>query len=174
MSNKKRSERVTQAELDGDVFIAVKLTPAQQKEADIALRAARKKTQEEMTENDRKISRLFQLRFQMEDYIEKKAFDPKMAFGYFLKEYVDRLNIKRKVFAGEISIDETLLSQLINMHRLPPDYLPIRLEIHSGNMIAADNWYKLVEMQRAHLIKTDKELRRREGKFVHNRLAMNP
>ena len=85
---------------------------------------------------------------------------------------MDVLNIKRKAFAAAVSIDETLLSQLINMHRLPPDYLAIRLEIHSNNILPAEYWLKLVEKQREYQVKTDKSLRRREQKFVHTRIAI--
>lgn len=63
------------------------------------------------------------------------------SFGYFLKEYVTLLNRKRKVFAKEINIDPSLLSQLINLKRDPPEYVLYRLEMHSNNSIPADYWW---------------------------------
>src|SRR5882762_9520327 len=131
MKNRKISGKVTPEELAGDVFAAATLTPTQQKEADRHLAEARKKSKENMTEEVRGGLMQFHIRFRIEEYLANNEYDPKMAFGYFLKEYVGLLNIKRKEFAGQISIDETLLSQLINGHRVPPDYLAIRLEIHS-------------------------------------------
>lgn len=125
-----------------------------------------------MSEEDRLSLNILQLKFQLEDYILNKEFSPELTFGYFLKRYVDLLHIKRKQFSEDISINETLLSQFINQHRTPPDYMAIRLEIHSNNSIPAIYWFKLVEKQREHELKTDKELRRKENKHVRRRLAV--
>lgn len=105
----------------------------------------------------------------MEDYIQNKEFNPDLTFGHFLKQYVNLLQIKRKDFADEISIDETLLSQFINMHSMSPEYIAVRL---SNNAIPATYWFKLVEKQREHELKTDKGLRRKGNKYVHNKLAV--
>jgi regulator of replication initiation timing len=172
MSTKKKPAKISPEELAGDIFQAVELTPAERKVADRQLAEARKKTQMAMTENDRLELRLWQLRFRLENYIESKEYDPTKTFAYFLKEYADRLIINRKTFAEEISIDETLLSQLINMDQFPPDYLAIRLEIHSNKIIPADFWYRLVEKEKTHHIKTDKEARKKQKKFVHKTPAL--
>jgi hypothetical protein len=157
----------TPEELAEALVFPVALTPAQQKEAAKQLAAARKKTRQEITDNDKLALQLLQLKFQLEDYIENKEYDPEKHFGYFLKKYIEILQVKRKVFADDISIDETLLSQLINKHRTPPDHISIRLELHSNNIIPADYWFKLVEKQKEHRIKTDRGLRKKERKFVH-------
>lgn len=164
MNTKKKH---TQEELAEALVFPVTLTVAQKKEAVEQLAAARKKTQQEMTESDRLTLQLLQLKFQLEDYIEGKNYDPEKHFGYFLKRYIDILEVKRKAFAEDISVDETMLSQFINMHRTPPDYITIRLELHSNNIIPADYWFRLVEKQKEFQIKTDKTLRKKEQKFVH-------
>jgi transcriptional regulator with XRE-family HTH domain len=173
MKTKKPSQQHSSEELADSIVYPVTLTGAQKKEAAKQLAAARKKSQSEMTENDRISLQLFQLKFQLENYFENKDFNPEFTFGYFLKQYVDVLQVKRKDFADQISIDETMLSQFINMHRMPPEYIAIRLEIHSNNNIPATYWFKLVEKQREHNLKTDKEIRRKEHKFVHGKLAVN-
>ncbi len=160
-------------ELAEAIVFPVKLTPGQKKEAAEQLAITRKKTQRGMSDNDRLSLQIFQLKFQLEDYIQNKEFHPDLTFGYFLKQYVDLLHLKRKEFADEISIDETLLSQFINQHRMPPDYIAVRLEIHSNNSIPATYWFKLVEKQKEFELKTDKGLRRKENKFVRRRLAVN-
>ena len=126
-----------------------------------------------MTDNDRLSLQLLQLKIQVEDYIQNKEFDPELTFGHFLKQYVDLFRVKRKDFADEISIDTTLLSQFINEHRMPPDYIAIRLEIHSNNSIPASYWVKLVEKQKEFDLKADMEIRKREMKFVRRRLMNN-
>jgi len=173
MNYKKLRKKYTPEELAEGFVFPVKLTAKQQKEAAKQLAEARKKTQQEMTDQDRLISGLWQFRFQLEDYLESKEYNPDLTFGHFLKRYVELLDKKRKTFAEEISIDETLLSQLINMHRLPPDYVAIRLEIHSNNMIPAAYWIRLVEKQRLHEIETDKEMRKKERPFVHGKLTVS-
>ena len=170
MFNRKFNGKVTQAELDGDVFIGVELTPAEKKEASRILAEAREKSKKEMTEEVRVSLIQFGMRGRIDDYLATEKYDPAKSFGCFLKEYVDKIGTKRKDFAEQIGIDESLLSQLINGHRLPPDYITIRLEIHSGNRIPAGHWYKLITMEKEHYIKTDKEIRKKQRKFVHNPL----
>jgi plasmid maintenance system antidote protein VapI len=158
----------TPEELAEAFVFPVKLTKKQQKEAAEHLAAARKKSQAEMTEETKNSLRLYHLRSRIEEYLDnkKEAFNPELTFGFFLKRYVELLEKKRKDFADEISIDETLLSQLINNHRMPPDYITIRLEIHSDKIIPATYWIRLVEKQRLHEIESNEELRKKEKKFV--------
>ena len=167
----KKKQKLTLEELADAYVFPVTLTEAQQAEAAIQLAAARKKSQQEMTSKQRIELQLLQLKFQLEDYISSKEYDPAINFGQFLKRYIDILQLKRKTFAEDISIDETMLSQLINMHRTPPDYISIRLEIHSNNIIPADRWFKVIGLQKEHQIKTDKSLRKKERKYVHNIVA---
>lgn len=172
MKNKKYSQ-YSPEELAGALVFPVELTPDQRKEAAKQLALARNKNRGEMPANDRLALGLLQFKFQLEDYLEDKGFDPNKTFGHFLKEYIKLLQKKRKDFASEISIDETMLSHIINMRRTPPDYIPIRLEIHSNNIISAQNWYKLVEKQKENRIKNDQELRRKERKHVNNRISIS-
>ena len=174
MKTKKLSPKHTPEEIAEAIVFPVILNPARKKGASEQLATARKRGQKEMSKDDRLSLQVFQFKFQLEDYIQNKEFHPDLTFGHFLKQYVDLLQLKRKDFADEISIDETLLSQFINQHRMPPDYIAIRLEIHSNNAIPAAYWFKLVEKQKEFELKTNKELRRKENKFVHRRPAVNP
>jgi len=166
MSPKKLFQKYTPEELADAFVFPIELSPIQKKIASKELAAARKKSQKEMTPDTKLSLQLYGLRFQLEDYLQNKDFDPALTFGFFLKQYVNLLRIKRKEFAYEISIDEALLSQFINMHRLPPEYIAIRLEIHSNNIIPAILWYKLVEKAREHELQTNKELRKKQHKYV--------
>ena len=125
MFKRKLNGKVTQAELDGDVFIGLELPPAEKREADRLLAEARAKNP--MTPEVGAALISHHIRGRIDDYLATKEYDPAMSFGYFLKEYIDNLEVKRKDFAAQIGIDETLLSQLINGHRLPPDYRPLWL-----------------------------------------------
>lgn len=173
MSTKKARVKYTPGELAEAYVYPATLTPAQKKEADNQLKAARAKVQSEMTAEDKLTSDILQLRFRLEGYLGNQEFDPKLKFSYFLKEYVQLLNKKRKVFAQEINIDETELSQLINDHRYPSESIIIRLEIHSNKAIPAIAWYKLIQREKEHYIITNKAIRKQEEKHVSNRLSVN-
>jgi plasmid maintenance system antidote protein VapI len=173
MSYKKLSKKYSPEELADAFVFPVKLTAKQKKEAAVQLAAARKRTQAEMTDETKFSLNAFGVRFRIESYLKQETFDPEITFGSFLKMYVESMEKKRKEFAEEISIDETLLSQLINGHRLPPDYVAIRLELHSDNIIPAAYWIKLVDKQRLHEITTDKELRKKEMKYVHGTIKLS-
>jgi len=164
----------TQKDLAEGIFISAKLTSAQKKQAAASLATARIKSKKTLPENTQISLELFQLKFQLEDYLENQDFDPAYSFGHFLKRYVDIIQVKRKIFAHDISIDETMLSQLINTHRMPPEYISIRLEIHSNYIIPAIYWYKLAEKQKEHDIITDQKLRKREEKNVLRVLSIAP
>jgi plasmid maintenance system antidote protein VapI len=172
MSYKKLLKKYGPEELANGFVFPVKLTAKQKKEAAVQLAAARKRTQAEMTDETKFSLNAFGVRFRIESYLKQETFDPEITFGSFLKMYVELMEKKRKEFAEEISIDETLLSQLINGHRLPPDYVAIRLELHSNKIIPATHWIRLVEKQRLHEIANDKELRKKEEPFVHKKLPM--
>ncbi|TWW01110.1 hypothetical protein [Chitinophaga pinensis] len=145
MSVKKLIAELSPEELVDSFVFPVRLNKKQKQEAAEQLAAARKKSQSATSEEDKLILGLLRLKFQIETYIKSEKYDHKLSFGYFLKEYVSLLQIKRKLFAEELSIDETLLSQLINQKRDPPEYLMVRLEIHSNNAIPADYWFRVME-----------------------------
>lgn len=165
-------EKYTADEIAESFVITKGLTPKQKKDAELQLKHARTKVQTEMTDRDRLASKILQFKFQIEDYLNSESFNPNRTFGHFLREYVNLLNKKRKNFAQEIDIDETELSQLINRHRLPNENIIIRLEIHSNNSIPAIAWYKLIEKEKEHAIRTNKALRQQERQFVTNKLAV--
>jgi plasmid maintenance system antidote protein VapI len=173
MSAKKLMKQYTADEITESFVVTEKLTVKQKKEAGLQLKEARKKAQSGMTEKERLVSRVLQLKFQIEDYLNSERFNPKFTFGYFLSAYVTLLNKKRKNFAQEIDIAETELSQLINTHRLPNENILIRLEIHSNNSIPAVVWYKIIEKGKEYSIRTNKALRQQEKKYVTNKLPVD-
>lgn len=173
MSYKKLRKKFTPEELADAFVFPVKLTAKQKKEAAKQLAAARKKTQAEMTDETKFSLRAFGIRFRIEDYLKEERFDPERTFGSFLKMYIELMEKSRKKMAEDISIDMKLLSQLINGHRLPPDYVAIRLELHSNKIIRALLWLKLAGIERLYKIANDQELREKEKQFVHKKLPMN-
>jgi plasmid maintenance system antidote protein VapI len=166
MNVKKIMKEMEPEEIVKSFLLPVKLTKKQRLEADIQLAEARKKYREVATKKDYLKANLLQLRFQLQDYVKSEQYDPNKKFGEFLKAYLLITNKKSNEFANEISIHETLVSQLINNHREPNEEILVRLEIHSNNNIPAHYWFMLVQKERINQLKTDKELRKKEKKFV--------
>lgn len=167
MSYKELSKKFTPEELADAFVFPVRLTAKQKKEAAEQLAVARKKSRAAMNDETKFGLRAFGLRFRIEDSLLEETFGPEHTFGAYLKMYVELMEKKRKDFAAEISIDATLLSQLINSHRLPPDYITLRLELHSKKIIPATLWLKLVNKQRIHEFENNKELIKEQEPFVH-------
>ena len=133
-------------------------------------REHRKKAELKRTSKDKVISKLLQLRFLMEDYVQTDKFDREFSFGYFLEEYISRLDKKKKIFAEEIGIDPTELSQIINRHRSPNEKFCIRLEVHSNSNFPAPIWFKVIEKEKIFELINDKGLRDSESKHVKSKL----
>ncbi|WP_212005527.1 hypothetical protein [Chitinophaga sp. HK235] len=148
------------------------LTDEEKAAADRELSAYIKEKRSKMTWEDHLMSRLLQIKFQMEDAVAADKFLDKLNFGYFLSMYIQAIQKKQKEFAQEISLDETRLSRLIHRKEWPNEELFIRLELHSNNMIPAMHWFKLVEKEKAHNISANTELRKKQKKFVRKTLGL--
>lgn len=167
MSYKKLLQENSHKDLAESFVFPVKLSAKQQKAADLQLAEARQKAWEKMTNAEKLTGRLMGLRFRMEDYFRAEKPNNEYSFSYFLKLYIELLDMKRRGFAEQIGIDETLLSQLINQCRMPPDYIPIRLELHSNNSIPAEYWFRVIEKDREGAMLLKKAaMRKKEMKYV--------
>jgi hypothetical protein len=130
----------------------------------------RKKNESKRSVKSKLITKLLQLKFVMEDYIMQKEYKEDFDFSYFLVEYIDRLEIKKKEFAQEIDVNPTELSQIINRHRSPNEKFIIRLEIHSNKNFPAIIWSKIIEKERIFRLQNDTKLRLSECKHVRSKL----
>jgi hypothetical protein len=167
MSYKKLLQEHSPKDLAESFVFPVKLSAKQQKAADLQLAEAREKARENMTDAEKLTSRLMGLKFRMEGYYRVEKPNSEYSFGYFLKLYIELLDMKRWGFAEQIGIDETLLRQLINQRRTPPEYIPIRLELHSNNSIPAEYWFRVIEKDREGAMLLNKAaMREKEMKYV--------
>ena len=110
MSYKKLLQENNSKDIAESFVFPVKLSAKQQKSAELQLAEARENTREKMTEAEKLTGRLMGLKFRMEDYFRAEKPNKEYSFGYFLKLYIELLDMKRRGFAEEIGIDETLLS----------------------------------------------------------------
>ncbi|WP_343631742.1 helix-turn-helix transcriptional regulator [Fluviicola sp.] len=166
------NDKYTGKELAESFVFRNKLTPAQKEAAKKELNAKRQELGQATTAKEMLLSRLLQLKYQMEDYLANSDYDNARTFGFFLKGYLEMLNKKNKEFAADIDINQTELSQIINNHRSPSEKVIIRLELHSNKIIPAIMWHKLVEKEKEYQLMHDSELRAREKSHVRNALAI--
>ncbi len=133
----------------------------------------RRKRLRETSPEQKLLSKILQLKFQMEDHLHEDNYDKEVNFGYFLRAYINSLGRKNKDFAEEIDVTPTELSQLINNHRIPNNEILVRLELHSNNNIPAITWYKLLEKEKEYELMSNLKLRKEESKHVKRKLEFS-
>lgn len=165
--NRKEAIEVTES------FISPELTQNQNEENLSALRDYRSKIESKRTQKDKLIVQLLQLKYLMHDYLNNRNSNDIYHFGFFVKEYINRIERKNKEFANEIGIEPSLLSQIINRHRKPSEEFIIRLELHSNKNFPAIIWYRLFEKEREKEIMNDIELRNQLKKDIKHKLEIS-
>jgi plasmid maintenance system antidote protein VapI len=172
-SLKKIEQEYTPEEIAESFVFPGSKAPGEREAALEAFRQHRKNVSDKQSDKTKLISLLLQLKFLIEDYLKSEKFNKDYFFGYFLKEYIIRLEKKNNQFASEINVDPTELSQVINRRRRPTEKLIFRLEIHSNRNFPALMWFKLLEKDRAYELKHHKEIIDKERKNVKEQLGFS-
>lgn len=166
MNDTKKNKQFSKAEIAEAHIISENITGKEREEMLLEFGALRRQMVASLSNEQRLLSAILQLRFQIEDHIKKQVADKSFTFGFFLKEYISRLQLKNKEFAEQIGIEPTEVSQLLNAHRKPNDRILIRLEIHSNKNIDALLWYKIVEKEKEFELVHNTDLRKQEQAHV--------
>lgn len=163
-------EKYTDEEIVESMLIPADLSDKEKKELAKEMKEIRMQKLRETTEEDRILSDVMRLRFQMESYVKKSGFSFEKTFGKFLEEYIRILKKTRREIANDLSIHYTKLSRIINDKEEPNVELTYRLEKHSGNLIKAKLWWKLMIKKQEFIISQDEETRKVEQGKVKNPL----
>lgn len=163
----------TQKEIAASTVFPMSADAHERKELLTAFKEIRKKQKNTQSEESKLIATLLQLRFLIEDYLQATSINEDLYFGYFLKEYITRLEKKNKQFANEIDVDPTELSQIINKHRKPTDKIIYRLELHSNRNFPAVMWFKILEKEREYELIHNTSIVEKENKYVKERLQVS-
>lgn len=163
---KELKKEYTDEEIAESMLIPADLTDEEKREAEEEIRAFRFKLLNERTVEQKIYSDLLRLKFNMEDYIKKGEYDDQNSFGKYLEEYVHILKKTKKRLSEDLNIHYTRLSRIINEREEPNIGLTYRLEKHSGNLIPALLWWKLMIKKQEHVIKKDLKTRRKESAKV--------
>lgn len=158
--------------VDSFVFRST-LTDKQKEDSFNALRELRKKSQAKMTEGQKMSMRLGGLKYQMEDAVKEKMYDPSTSFGSYLLKYAKTIGRKNKELANDLVIDETRFSQIVNGHILPNEKIVYRLEFHSDNTIPAKIWLDVLQRDIENKVDHDLEIRKAEYLNVVHRIDLS-
>src|SRR3954470_9614816 len=118
----KKKEVHSHEKFDG-LILTRNLAAREQENAKNELSEARRRVQSGLSDKDRLAASVLQFKLKLNDYLKKDDFDRDMSFSSCLRQYVQILAMKRKAFAKDIDIEEAELSQVINQHRPPAEYL---------------------------------------------------
>jgi len=128
MTNKKKSNRIEDAEYGLDSRYKSKKESASEATTLMEARLARMKN---LSKDQFIRAKLMQLKLRMEAYVKQPVYDNQNYFSDFLKTYIDTIYTSRSRFAKDINITPIRLSQVVNMHREPKEEFIMRLMIHS-------------------------------------------
>ena len=161
-------KQYTDEEIADSMLIPADLTEEERKKADEELREFRFKLLRERTEEQRIFSDLMRFRFQLENYIKEEDYGEDRSFGKQLEEYLRILKRTKRDLAEELDIHYTRLSRIINGREEPNTELTYRLEQHSGKLISAIIWWRLIIKKQEYEIRQDNETREKEASKVKN------
>ncbi len=164
----KLRKKYTDEEITDSMMIPADLTEKEAKELAQKMKEIRLQKLRETTEEDQILSDVMRLRFQIEAYIKKESFSFQKTFGKYLEEYIRVIKKSRREIADDLAIHYTKLSRIVNDKEEPNIELSYRLEKHSGELIKAKLWWKLMIKKQEFIISKDEETRKVEQKKVKN------
>lgn len=161
-------EQYTDEEIADAMLIPADLTAEEQKAADAEIRAFRFELLRNRTEEQRILSDLMRFRFQLERYIKEDNYTVDKSFGQQVEEYARILKKTKKQLSEDLDIHYTRLSRIINNKEEPNMELTYRLEEHSGGLVPALVWWRLMVKKKEHQIRKDVKTRKVEAARVRN------
>jgi len=166
----KLKQKYTDEEIADSMLIPADLTEKEREELATEMKEIRMQKLLDMTEEDRILSDVMRLRFQIESYLKQSGFSFEKTFGKFFEEYIRILKKTRRAIAEDLSIHYTKLSRIVNDREEPNVEIAYRLEKHSGHLIPAKLWWKLMIKKQEFIISRDEETRKKEQGKVKNAL----
>jgi len=170
---KKLRQQYTEEELAEAFVFPHALTEEEKKKADQELWEFRKKRLQEMTPEEKIYSGLLQIKYQIKAYVESEYYDENKGVSTYLREYMRVVAKTQKELAEDIAVHPTRLSRILNEKEKLSLAIAYRLEGHAGDLIPAILWWKLMQKEVEHEIRTDEKIRKREKKRVKNIVYKN-
>ncbi len=112
------------------------------------------------------LAAVLSIKYQIKRYVQSSDFNPFNSFGRFLERYIGVAGRNQKEFAEDIHIHPSRLNRILKGKEKIGKKIAYRLEQHSGNLIPAIYWWKLMQKEIEEEILTEKEVRESEKKKV--------
>lgn len=160
--------KYTKEELAEAFVFPPDLNAEEEEEAERQLREDRLKRLANRTPEERVLSGILRIKYQMKEYIDQARFDQNKTTPHFLKEYLKATDKKQQELAADIGLHVARLSRILNGKERLSLSIAYRLEAHSGDLIPAIMWWKVVQKEVEQEIRTDEEKRKEEQKKVIN------
>ena len=164
---RKLSQKYTDEEIAESFILPLNLTEKEQKEMHDAMRDLRKNQRAAMTEQEKMYSALMQLKYQIVNSTDQE-YDPENSFSKYLMRYMAVVKKTQKEMAKDIGMTSKALSEILTNAKEPNQGVFFRLENHSGSLIPALLWWKLIIRKQEHEITKDKQKRKEEYAKVKN------
>lgn len=163
---KKLKEKYTDEELVESIMVPEELSEEEEKAAREEFVKLRMKRLAEMSEKDKILSGLLGIKYQIKFYLQEGKYEEEKSFSNFLNKYIEIVNRKQKELAEEIDIHPSRLNRIIKGKEKIGKSIAYRLESHSGDIIPAIYWWRLMQKEIEQEILTEKKERELERKHV--------
>ena len=163
---KQLKKKYTDEEIAESVMIPEDLSEEEEKQAREEFVKLRMKRRQEMTEKEKLLSGLLSIKYQIKSYVLSRDFKEEKRFGSFLKRYIKLIGRKQKELAEEIDIHPSRVNRIIKGKEKIGKSIAYRLESHSGEIIPAIYWWRLMQKEVEQEILTEKQERELEKKHV--------
>lgn len=118
------------------------------------------------TKDEVTISSLLQFKYEVETYLELGQYDSEYSFANCLKRYMQIVNRSSKDLTEELSIHKTKLSRILNEREDANPKLSYKLEKHSGQLLPAIFWWKLITLKKEEEIVSNKKERKEASRNI--------
>lgn len=159
----KLKEKFTLEELADAVMVSEELSEEEERKERKAFAKLRLERKANMSDKERLLSSLLSMKYQMKSYIESREYDKEKCFGCFLKSYIKITGRTQKKIAQEIGVSVARIRKILKGKEVIGEAIAYRLERHSGEIIPAIFWWKLMqkEVEQAILTGEDKRIKER-------------
>lgn len=165
---KSLKEKYSDEEIADAMMIPQQLNKEEQQKANEEFARLRLKHRQQMSEKDKMLSGLLSIKYQVLEYIQKGYFDESKTLGKIIKKYLKVVKRTQKDLSNDINVHPSRLNRIINGKEKIGKAIAYRLEKHSGDIIPAIFWWKLMQKEIEQEINTEKEEREIEKNQVKN------
>jgi len=163
---KKLKKKYSKKELAEAVMVSQELSKEEEKSARDEFVRFRMNKRENRSEKELLLSNLLTLKYTIKSYLDSNEFVEENNFGNILKSYLKIVGRSQKKLAEEIGLHPSRINRIIKGKERIGKSIVYRLESHSGEIIPALYWWKLIQKEIEQEILTEKQERELEKKNV--------